>query len=118
VSVGKRRGNRSQSSQASNVVDAINEAYRGDFAPLLRDCEADWQTFIRERIDLGADQLMIRIEMTDEGRPWCAWLVCEVVSERSGIAISQVMVPQSETDAALAIPEGYEQVPYFGIRWP
>ena len=114
----KRRGNPNQPTQASTVVDAINQAYGGDFAPLLRDCEEDWQTFVRERIDLGADQLMIRIEMTDEGRPWYAWLVCEVVSERSAIAISQVMVPQSESDAALAIPEGYEQVPYFAIRWP
>jgi len=113
-----KRGNRSQSSQASTVVDAINKAYRGDFAPLLRDCEEDWLGFVRERIDQGADQLMIRIEMTDEGRAWYAWLLCEVVSERSGIAISRVMVPQSETDAALAIPEGYEQVPYFAIQWP
>jgi hypothetical protein len=116
IGMRKRHQNRSQ----ANIADALDAAHRGDIEPLMRDRTEDWWNFVRERLDLGADQLMIRIENDDPAfGSWYLWLVFEVVDQHSGIALMRILIPDYEAkpDSALVIPQGYEQVPYFACRW-
>jgi len=45
--------------------------------------------------------------------------VYEQVDRDSSLALTQLLIPDPATNpaAALAIPDGYEQVPYFAVRF-
>ena len=101
---------------ASEVSQAIKAAQEGDFSVLLQDDSQMWWAFVRERLDLGADELMLRIDLEDVALgPWCIWLVVSVQEQGGSVALEAIFVPDYENDheAALAMPEGQEQVPYF-----
>jgi hypothetical protein len=103
-----------------SFTEALDAAQKGDFGPLLGDCAEDWWEFVRERLELGTSQFMLRIEVEDPAfGPWYTWLVYEQVDRGSSIALRQLLVPDYATnlEAALAIPDGYEQVPYFAVRF-
>jgi hypothetical protein len=110
-----RRGGRGQS-----LTEAIAAAQEGHFEPLLGDCAEDWWEFVREHLELGTNQFMLRIAMEDPafGR-WYTWLEYEGVDRGSSIALANVLIPDyaANPEAALAIPDGYEQVPYFAVRF-
>jgi hypothetical protein len=104
----------------ANIADAINDAKGGDFGALLGDRTEDWWSFVRERLDGGASQLMLRIEHDDSAfGSWYMWLEFEGDDQCSSIALTRILVPDYETkpDSALAIPDGYEHVPFFVYRW-
>jgi hypothetical protein len=110
-----RRGDRGRSFTA-----ALDAAQKGDFEPLLGDCAEDWWEFVREHIELGMNQFMLRIEIEDPAfGPWYTWIVYKQVDRGSSIALAQLLIPDyaSNPQAALAIPDGYEQVPYFAVRF-
>lgn len=112
----KRRQNHGQ----TNISDALNGAKRGDFEALLGDRTEDWWNFVQERVDLGASQLMLRIEHEDSAFGfWYMWLVFEGDDQGSSVALTRILIPDYETkpDSALAIPKGYEHVPFFMYRW-
>lgn len=101
---------------ASGISQAIKAAREGDFTSLLGDDTESWWAFVRERLDLGADELMIRIDLEDASfGPWCLWLLFSVQELGSALALEGILVPdyENEPGAALATPEGREQVPYF-----
>jgi hypothetical protein len=104
-----------------SFTEALDAAQKGDFAPLLGDCAEDWWEFVRERLELGTSQFMLRIEVENPAfGPWYTWLVYEQVGRGSSIALTQlILIPDYATnlEAALAIPDGYEQVPYFAVRF-
>jgi hypothetical protein len=103
-----------------SFTEALDAAQKGDFEPLLGDCAEDWREFVRERLEFGTSQFMLRIEVEDPAfGPWYTWLVYEQVDRGSSIALAQLLIPDYATklEAALAIPDGYEQVPYFAVRF-
>ena len=103
-----------------SFTKALDAAQKGDFEPLLGDCAEDWWEFVRERLELGTSQFMLRIEAQDPAYgPWYLWLVYEQVDRDSSLALTQLLIPDPATNpaAALAIPDGYEQVPYFAVRF-
>ena len=103
-----------------SFTEAMDAAQKGDFGPLLGDCVEDWWEFVRERLELGTSQFMLRIEVEDPAfGPWCTWVVYEPVDRGSSLALTQLLIPDPATNpaAALAIPDGYEQVPYFAVRF-
>jgi hypothetical protein len=100
----------------------LDAARAGDFGLLLGN-EADaWWNFVLEHIQLGTNQLMLRIEFQDPALgPWCFWFVYEVVDRSdNSIALLSFMHPSDENspEPSLVVPEGYEQVPYYAYRWP
>lgn len=101
---------------ASGVSQAIKAAHEGDFESLFEDDTESWWAFVRERLDLGADELMLRIDLEDAslGR-WYLWLLFSVQEYGTALALEEVLIPdyENEPDAALATPQGREQVPYF-----
>lgn len=106
--------------RSGSFVNTLDAAEKGDFEPLLGDHTEDWWNFVRERLDLGAKQLMLRIESEDPAfGPWYSWLVYEEADGGSSIALTRIIIPDYETnaDSALAVPDGYEQVPYYAFRW-
>ena len=103
-----------------SFTGALDAAQKGDLEPLLGDCAEDWREFVRERLELGTNQFMLRIEVEDRAcGPWYTWVVYERVDRSSSIALTQLLIPDYATspEAALAIPDGYEQVPYFAVRF-
>ena len=103
-------------SVASDVSQAVQAAHEGDFAALLEGDAERWWAFARERIDLGADELMVRIDLEDaDFGPWCIWLLFSLQEHGSALALESVLIPDYENDpgAAQATPKGQEQVPYF-----
>jgi hypothetical protein len=103
-----------------SFTEALDAAQKGDYGPLWGDCAEDWWEFVREHLELGTGQFMLRIEMEDPAfGPWYTWLVCEQVDRGSSIALTQLLIPDYATnpEAALAIPDGYEQVPYCAVRF-
>jgi hypothetical protein len=103
-----------------SFTGALDAAQKGDLEPLLGDCAEDWREFVRERLELGTNQFMLRIEVEDRAfGPWYTWVVYERVDRGSSIALTQLLIPDYATspEAALAIPDGYEQVPYFAVRF-
>jgi hypothetical protein len=101
---------------ASDISRAITAAREGDFTSLLEKDTERWWAFVRERFDLGDDELMIRIDLEDDSfGPWFLWLLFSVQEHGSALALEEVLVPdyENEPGAALATPEGREQVPYF-----
>jgi len=59
---------------------ALQAALEGDIGLLLGDNADTWWSFVEERVMLGADQLMLRVDMEDESiGPWCIWVVLDVV---------------------------------------
>jgi hypothetical protein len=103
-----------------SFTEALGAAEKGDFEPLVGDCAEDWWEFVREHLQLGTDQFMLRIELEDPAfGPWYAWVVYEQVDRGSSIALTGLLIPDYTTnpEAALAIPRGYEQVPYFGVQF-
>jgi hypothetical protein len=89
---------------------------QGDFTSLFENDTESWWTFVRERLDLGADELMIRIDLEDDSvGPWYLWLLFSVPEHGSALSLEGVLIPddENEPDAALPTPEGREQVPYF-----
>ena len=86
----------------------------------MGDRAEDWWEFVREHLELGTNQFTLRIEMEDPAfGPWYTWLVYEQADRGSSIAHTQLLIPDYATnpEAALAIPDGYEQVPYFAVRF-
>jgi hypothetical protein len=106
--------------RSGSFVTTLDAAEKGDFEPLLGGHTQDWWNYVRERLDRGATRLMLRIENEDPafGR-WYAWLVYEGDDSGKSIALTNILIPDYETkaDSALAIPDGYEQTPYFALRW-
>ena len=103
-----------------SFTEAMDAAQKGDFGPLLGDCVEDWWEFVRERLELGTSQFMLRIEAQDPAYgPWYLWHVNEQVERDRSHARTQLVIPDPATNpaAALAIPDGYEQVPYFAVRF-
>lgn len=101
---------------ASDVSQAIKAAHEGDFTALLEDDTERWWAFVRERFDLGADELMLRIDLEDASLgPWYIWLLFSIQEHGSALELEGVLIPdyENEPSAALATPEGREQVPYF-----
>ena len=101
---------------AAEVSRAMQAAGEGDFASLFEGETDEWWAFVRERIDLGADELVIRIDFEDASfGPWCVWLSFSVQERGTALSLDDVFVPDYENhpEAALANPEGREQVPYF-----
>lgn len=101
---------------ASGVARAIKAAQEGDFASLLESDTDSWWTFVRERLALGADELMIRIDLEDDSfGPWYVWLLFNVQEHGGARLLESVLIPddEMEPDTALATPQGREQVPYF-----
>ncbi|MHB2029643.1 MAG: hypothetical protein ACYCPT_12620, partial [Acidimicrobiales bacterium] len=67
-------------SMASGVSRAIKAAQEGDFASLFENDIDSWWNFVGERLDLGADELMIRIDLEDDSLgPWYMWILFSVV---------------------------------------
>ena len=102
--------------RGSELTEALDAAQKGEVEPLL----GDWWEFVRERLELGTNQFMLRIEVEDRAfGPWYTWVVYEQVDRGSSIALTQLLIPDYATnpEAALAIPDGYEQVPYFAVRF-
>ena len=103
-----------------SFTEALGAAQKGNFEPLLGDCTEGWREFVRERLELGTNQFMLQVEVEDPTfGPWYTWLVYEQVDRGSSIALTQLLIPDYATNlkAALAIPDGYEQVPYFSVRF-
>jgi hypothetical protein len=103
-----------------SFTEALDAAEKGDFEPLLGDCAEDWWEFVRERLELGTSQFMLRMEVRDQAfGPWYMWLVYEPVDRGGSIGLTQLFIPGYETnpEAALAIPDGCEQVPCFAVRF-
>jgi len=101
---------------ASGVSRAIKAAPEGDFASLFENDADSWWAFVRERLDLGADELMIRIDLEDDSfGPWYVWLLFSVQEHGRTLSLESVLIPdyENEPDAALATPEGRERVLYF-----
>lgn len=101
---------------ASGVSQAIKAAQEGDFASLFENSAESWWVFVRERLDLGADELMIRVDLDDDSfGPWYMWLLFSVEEHGSALSLEGVLIPDYENkpNTALATPEGREQVPYF-----
>ena len=101
---------------ASGVSGALKAAHEGDFSSLLESDTENWWAFVRERIDIGADELMIRIDLEDDSfGQWYLWLLFSVQEHGSTLALEGVLIPdyENEPGAALAIPKGREQTPYF-----
>ena len=96
---------------------ALQAALEGDIGLLLGDNADTWWSFVEERVMLGADQLMLRVDMEDESiGPWCIWVVLDVV-DSDDLTLGQIFMPDYENhpDTAMAIPDRYEQVPYFVV---
>jgi hypothetical protein len=101
---------------ASDVSQAIQAAHEGDFTALLEDDAERWWAFARERIDLGAEELMVRVDLEDaDFGLWFIWLLFSLQEHGSALALESVLIPDYENDpgAAQATPKGREQVPYF-----
>jgi hypothetical protein len=101
---------------AGGLSKAIKAAQEGDFASLLESDTDSWWAFVRERFDLGTNELMIRIGLEDKSfGPWYLWLLFSVEEDRIALSLKGVLIPdyENEPDAGLAIPDGQEQVPYF-----
>jgi len=103
-------------SVASDVSQAIRAAHEGDFAALLEDDAEKWWAFVKEQIDLGADELMLRIDLEDADiGQWFIWLRFTLQEHGRALALESVLIPDYENDpgAAQATPKGQEQVLYF-----
>ena len=101
------------------ISRAVHEALEGDFTYLLGGDAGRWWAFVGERLEMGADELMVRIDLEDDSSgPWFMWLVFSVVDCGNALSLIKVSIPDPEgkPEAALAIPEGREQVPYFVLR--
>jgi hypothetical protein len=102
-----------------DISRAVREAREGDFTLLLGEDAERWWAFVDERLQMGSDELMIRIDLEDDlSGPWYMWLVLRVVDSGDALALERVCIPDLEgkPEAALAIPAGREQVPYFVLR--
>ena len=103
-------------STPAGIAQAVNAAHDGDFTTLLGEDAETWWIFVRERIDLGANELMLRIDLVDDDLgPWYMWLLFFVQEHGNALALDAILIPEYENDpkAALATPAGREQVPYF-----
>jgi len=101
---------------ASDVTQLIRSASEGDFERLFGDGVSNWWSFVSERIDLGADELMIRLELEDtEFGEWWIWLVYGVEEHGRTLKFEELLIPdyENDPDSARSIPQGREQVPYF-----
>jgi hypothetical protein len=106
----------------SNLDEALDAMMEGDFGPLLGG-EADaWLNFARERLELGARHLMLRIEWQEPASgDQYFWLVFEAVDDHSiNLHPARIFVPDRENmpESAVRIPAGYEHVPCFEYRAP
>lgn len=97
----------------SQVLAAVRE---GNFDSIFGEESERWWEFVGDRLDLGADELMIRLDLEDPdfGR-WFLWLVLSVDESSRALALEEVLIPDYETkpEAAIEIPQGREPVPYF-----
>jgi hypothetical protein len=101
---------------ASDVSQAVKAAQEGGFASLFENDTENWWAFVRERLDLGAKKLMIRIDLEDASlTPWYLWLLFSAQEHGRALSLKGALVPdyENEPDAALETPKGREQVPYF-----
>ncbi|MGC1420097.1 MAG: hypothetical protein WA786_08265 [Acidimicrobiales bacterium] len=102
--------------KAGDISHVLKAALEGDFASLFEEHLDDWWDFVKERLDLGADELMIRLDLEDpDFGEWFLWLLFSVEEETQALALEEVFVPDYEENpkAALETPLGREQVPYF-----
>ena len=96
------------------VADLLDAAQRGDFGSLFGNDAEDWWSFVRERLELGADQLILRMD----DHTWRLWVAYEVADSGRALAMVQMFIADYEKSPetrAVAIPEGYEEVPYFTL---
>jgi len=103
-------------SSASDISQVLAAASDGNFDSIFGEESERWWDFVRERLDLGADELMIRLELEDpDFRRWFLWLLFRVEEDSRALALEEVLVPDYEAkpEAAIEIPQGREQVPYF-----
>jgi hypothetical protein len=101
------------------ISRAIREARTGDFTYLLGEDAERWWAFVGDRIEMGSDELMIRIDLDDDSSgPWFMWLVLSVEDSGKSLSLKQVCIPDSEgnPEAALSVPVGREQIPYFVLQ--
>jgi hypothetical protein len=101
---------------ASDVSEMIQAASEGNFEIIFGDDVEDWWSFVRERLNLGTDELMIRLDLEDPvfGK-WSIWLVFSVEVHGRALAFEEILIPdyENEPESAQAIPLGREKVPYF-----
>lgn len=106
-------------SSEMDISRAITEAGEGDFTLLLGEDAERWWAFVGERLQMGSDELMIRIDLEDDvSGPWFMWLVVSVVDCGNALALEQVCIPDLEAkpEATLVVPVGREQIPYFVLQ--
>jgi hypothetical protein len=101
---------------AADISHVLKAAREGDFDSLFGKDSEGWWDFVRERLDLGADELMIRLDLEDPdfGR-WFLWLLFSVQENNRALVLEEVLIPDYEENpkAALQTPQGREQVPCF-----
>ena len=64
---------------------------------------------------------MLRVDLNDDNfGPWCLWIILDVVDGSEELTLGQMLLPDYENKphTAMAVPDGYEQVPYFAIAGP
>jgi hypothetical protein len=103
-------------STSSDISQLIAAASDGNFNAIFGKESEEWWDFVIDRVNLGADELMIRLDLEDPdiGR-WFLWLVFSVHENGQALALEEVLIPDYETEpeSAIEIPLGREQVPYF-----
>ena len=57
-----------------SFTEALDAAQKGDFEPLLGDRAEDWREFVREQLELGTNQFMLRIEIEDPASTLRNWI--------------------------------------------
>lgn len=101
-----------------DISEYIRAAGDGRFDALFGERTDQWWDFVRERTTLGADELMIRIDVLDsEFGEWSLWLLFNVGERGATLTLEEILIPDYENVpvSALAIPRGKEQVPYFRV---
>jgi len=99
-----------------DVADVLSAASAGDFDALFADGIERWWDFVNERLDLGADELMIRLDLEDaDFGAWYVWLVFSALQSPRALTLEEVLLPDYEANpaSALALPQGREQVPFY-----
>jgi hypothetical protein len=100
----------------SDISQVLRAASEGYFDSIFGKESEGWWDFVRERVDLGADELMIRLDLEEpDSGTWFLWLLFSVQENSLALTLEEFLIPDHETkpEAATEIPRGLEQVPYF-----